>query len=206
MEQVHRWDVMAAIAEQRVVGIIRAADGKAAYEAAIPLFDAGLRIVEVALTTRRGLAAVERLATENPGHWIVGAGTVLDATTARLAADAGATFLVSPSLHENVVQTAHRYGLAAIPGVATPTEAIQAVELGADAVKLFPARAYGPGGLAAVLQALPQLAVIPTGGVTVDDAHEWIRAGAVAVGLGTALGREGPAGIRALLDRVAVAA
>lgn len=203
---MHRWNVMASIADQRIVGIVRTADGDAAYEAAMSLFDAGLRIVEVALTTRRGLAAVERLATENPGHWVVGAGTVLDATTARLAVDAGATFLVSPSLNENVVRTAHRYGVAVIPGVATPTEAIQAAELGADAVKLFPACAYGPSVLGAVLQALPHLAVIPTGGVTVDDAHEWIAAGAVAVGLGTALGREGPAGVRALLDRMAVAA
>lgn len=192
---MHRHDVIARIAAVGVVGIARARDRAAGEAAARALVDAGLAVVEVSTTTPGALdivAAMTGVAGDEPASGsgpapLIGVGTVLDATTARLAALAGASFVVAPSLSEDVVRTAHRYGLVAIPGAGTPTEALAAVEAGADLVKLFPASAYGPASVRDLLAALPQVPLVPTGGVTLDDAADYIAAGAVAVGIGSAL-------------------
>jgi 2-dehydro-3-deoxyphosphogluconate aldolase/(4S)-4-hydroxy-2-oxoglutarate aldolase len=201
---VYRWDVLSELAEQKVFGIVRAGDADAALATAEAMVAAGLRTVEIALTTPGGLGVIERLGRRT--GIIVGAGTVLDGATARMAVLAGARFLVSPSLHPEVISTAHRYGVAALPGAATPTEIVTALEHGADAVKLFPASAFGPGWLADVRAAVPQAPIMPTGGVRVDDVPAWIAAGAVACGMGaglTAGGRDAAAQrVRALLERV----
>ncbi|GAA0946937.1 bifunctional 4-hydroxy-2-oxoglutarate aldolase/2-dehydro-3-deoxy-phosphogluconate aldolase [Nonomuraea longicatena] len=193
---MYRWHVMERIAERRLIAIVRAQSAQAAVAAALRAVDAGLDVVEVSLTTPGALQAVEQVVRARP-EAVVGAGTVLDEASARLAALAGARFLVSPSTHRAVLSTGHRYGLAVLPGVATPTEIVAALEAGADAVKLFPARASSPAVLRDVLQALPQAPVVPTGGVTADNAPEWIAAGAVACGVGGALGAGDPAGLLA---------
>ncbi|MEU8139267.1 bifunctional 4-hydroxy-2-oxoglutarate aldolase/2-dehydro-3-deoxy-phosphogluconate aldolase, partial [Streptodolium elevatio] len=112
---------------------------------------------------------------------------VLDAASARAATSAGARFLVSPSLHRDVIETAHRHGASVIPGACTPTEAVAAVAAGADAVKLFPASQWTPGSFRDMRGALPQIPFIPTGSIAVADAPAWIAAGAVAVGMGAKL-------------------
>lgn len=188
---MYRWETLAALAEQRVFGIVRAEDAETALATAEAMIEAGLRTLEIALTTPGGLGVIERLA-GRPGLTL-GAGTVLDEPTARLAILSGATFLVSPSLHPEVIRTAHRYGAAALPGVASPTEIVTALEHGADAVKLFPARGFGPRWLADVRAALPQAPVLPTGGVALDEVPDWVAAGAVACGVGSALTEGGPA-------------
>lgn len=114
---------------------------------------------------------------------------MLDAETARLAIAAGARFLVSPNLSRGVISTAHRHGIPAIPGAATPTEIVAALEAGADMVKLFPASELGVGYLRAVLAALPQAPLVPTGGVDATNARNWLDTGAVALGVGGALTR-----------------
>ncbi|MEU5861460.1 bifunctional 4-hydroxy-2-oxoglutarate aldolase/2-dehydro-3-deoxy-phosphogluconate aldolase [Nonomuraea sp. NPDC047529] len=196
---MYRWEIVQAVTEQRVFGIVRAAAPEAALTAAEAVLDAGLRAVEVALTTPRALSAVARLIEQRPDA-LVGAGTVLDEAAARAAVEAGARFLVSPGLRTDVIRAAHRYGVPVFPGVATPTEIVRALEEGADAVKIFPASAVSPSWLRDVRAALPQLPAIPTGGVTIDDAPEWIAAGAVACGMGSALTSGGP---RAASERVA---
>ncbi|MFI7415831.1 bifunctional 4-hydroxy-2-oxoglutarate aldolase/2-dehydro-3-deoxy-phosphogluconate aldolase [Nonomuraea sp. NPDC049684] len=196
---MYRWEIVQAVTEQRVFGIVRAATPEAALTSAEAVLDAGLRAVEVALTTPRALSAVARLAEQRPDA-LVGAGTVLDAAAARAAVEAGARFLVSPSLHPEVIRAGHRYGVPVFPGVATPTEIVRALEEGADAVKIFPASGVSPAWLRDVRAALPQAPAIPTGGVTVDDAPEWIAAGAVACGMGSALTSGGP---DAAVERVA---
>ncbi|GAA4920074.1 2-dehydro-3-deoxyphosphogluconate aldolase/(4S)-4-hydroxy-2-oxoglutarate aldolase [Nonomuraea thailandensis] len=205
---MYRWEIVRAVTAQRVFGIVRSAGPQEAVTAAEAVLDAGLRAVEVALTTPRALTAVARL-TERRPEALVGAGTVLDEAAARAAVEAGARFLVSPSLHPGVIRTGHRYGVPVFPGVATPTEIVRALEEGADAVKIFPASAVTPSWLRAVRAALPQVPAIPTGGVTVDDAPGWIAAGAVACGMGSALTSGGAqaAGERvaALLARLAQA-
>lgn len=118
---------------------------------------------------------------------IVGAGTVLDAETARQVILAGARFVVGPVLRPEVIELGHRYDVAVMPGCFTPTEILTAWEAGADVVKVFPATALGPGFFKDVRGPLPQVRLMPTGGVTRENAGAWIAAGAVAIGVGTAL-------------------
>ena len=183
---MYRWQVMETIARQRVIGIVRADNADAARETGRRLLDAGLQAVEISLTTPGALDVISDLAGPDA---LVGAGTVLDATSARLAVLAGARFLVAPSLDPQMVAAGHRYGAAVIPGAQTPTEIVAAMEAGADAVKLYPASAASPAILRDLAAPLPQVPFVPTGGVGLDNAADWIAAGAVAVGLGSALSR-----------------
>ncbi|TYB53172.1 bifunctional 4-hydroxy-2-oxoglutarate aldolase/2-dehydro-3-deoxy-phosphogluconate aldolase [Nonomuraea sp. PA05] len=144
---------------------------------------------------------IVRAVTEWRPRALVGAGTVLDEAAARAAVEAGARFLVAPGLNPAVIRTGHRYGVPVFPGVATPTEIVRALEEGADAVKLFPASAVTPSWLRDVRAALPQTPAIPTGGVTLENAPDWIAAGAVACGMGSALTS---GGAQAAGERVAV--
>lgn len=181
-----RHEVLTAIAEQRVIGIVRTTTAEEALQMTLRLVDAGLRAVEVALTTPGAVDVVAEVAGARP-YAVVGAGTVLDAASCQQVVRAGARFVVAPTLDRATLRTARRHGAAAVPGIATPTEALTALEEGADAVKLFPASAVAPSWVREVRAALPQLPVVPTGGIGVDQPGEWIRAGAVAVGLGSAL-------------------
>lgn len=181
-----RAETVAEITSQRVIGIVRGSSADDAYAAAVRLVDAGLRAVEVSLTTHGALAVVARLAAERPAA-VIGAGTVLDTVTASRAVEAGARFLVSPACSPAVVATAHRHGIVMIPGVLTPGELVAALETGADLVKLFPASAVTPGVVGDLLGPFPQARLVPTGGIAVSEAAAWIAGGAVAVGLGSAL-------------------
>jgi 2-dehydro-3-deoxyphosphogluconate aldolase / (4S)-4-hydroxy-2-oxoglutarate aldolase len=184
---VYRWEITRAALEQRVFAIIRSDSYERAASTADTLLGAGITSLEISLTTPHALDVVSTLRRETGEDTVVGAGTVLDAATARSAIDAGARFLVSPALDAEVIRTGHRYGVPVFPGVATPTEMVRAMELGADALKFFPASGHDPGWLRDVRAALPQAALLPTGGVTVEGAPEWIAAGAVACGMGSAL-------------------
>lgn len=184
---MYRWEITRAALEQRVFAIIRSDSYEHVTATADTLLGAGITSMEISLTTPFALDAIGTLRRETDDDSIVGAGTVLDATSARMAIDAGARFLVSPSLDAEVIRTGHRYGVPVFPGVATPTEMVRAMELGADALKLFPASAHDPGWLRDVRAALPHAPVLPTGGVTLETAPEWIAAGAVACGMGSAL-------------------
>lgn len=184
---MYRWEITRAALAQRIFAIVRSDSYDHATATADTLLSAGLTTVEFSLTTPFALEAVTTLVREVGDEAVIGAGTVLDAASARMAVDAGARFLVSPSLDPEVIRTGHRYGLPVFPGVATPTEMVRALELGADALKLFPASAHSPRWVRDLRAALPQAALLPTGGVTVAEAPEWIAAGAVACGMGSAL-------------------
>jgi 2-dehydro-3-deoxyphosphogluconate aldolase/(4S)-4-hydroxy-2-oxoglutarate aldolase len=179
-----RWEVVTTIAGQHVIGIVRARDAATGIVTARALHRAGLGAVEISLTTPGALGAIEELAAEGG---LLGAGTVLDAASAIAAVRAGARFLVSPVLAPDVIAAGLRYGAAIVAAAQTASEALRALELGADLVKLFPASAWSPRMVADLLQALPQLPLVPTGGIALADAPAWIEAGAVAVGLGSAL-------------------
>lgn len=183
---MYRWEIMQRIAASRVVGIIRSPDPGTAIAAAHTCIQAGLDVIEISLTTPDALQAITDLSRSRP-QALVGAGTVLDPTMATAASHAGARFLISPTLDPHVIAAGHRAGAAVIPGAATPTEIISALTSGADAVKLFPARSHTPATLADILQALPHAPIIPTGGITPDTTTAWLRAGAVAVGIGSAV-------------------
>lgn len=179
--------VVDVITDTGVIGIVRTDSFDRAVDLSRRLWSYGIRAVEVALTTPDGLKAIETLASDRPDGAILGAGTVLDAQTARLAVLAGAQLLVTPTIVDGVIEVAQRSGVASIIGSATPTEMLQAQTSGADLVKVFPASSWSPGSLKDVLQALPQLRCVPTGGIKPSDAADWITAGATAVGLGSAL-------------------
>ncbi len=183
----NRERVGAAVREQRVVAIVRERSADAALERATALVDAGVRVVEVSLTTPDALGAIVELVGVAGERAVVGAGTVLDADDAERAIGAGARFLVAPTLSVAVIELAVAADIAVVPGAATPTEMLAAHRAGADFVKVFPASVWSPRALADLLAALPQLQLVPTGGVGLDTAPDWIRAGAAAVGMGSAL-------------------
>ncbi|MGH3734312.1 MAG: bifunctional 4-hydroxy-2-oxoglutarate aldolase/2-dehydro-3-deoxy-phosphogluconate aldolase [Micromonosporaceae bacterium] len=180
------WQTTATIAERRVVGILRAADGETAREAAEAMIKGGISVAEVSLTTPDAVEAIRALARAHP-EATIGAGTVLDETSARLAILAGARFMVSPTVVPAVIATGTRYGVPTLAGAQTPTEAMAALEAGAALVKLFPAGGFGPDYLTAVRAALPQIGFVPTGGVNAGNVADWFAAGAVAVGVGGSL-------------------
>lgn len=190
-------EVAATIARTAVIGIVRTGGAEQAVTLSRQIWQAGVSVVEVALTTPRGLQALETLREEVSGEQVLGAGTVLDAATARAAVLAGAEVLVTPTLVEDVIEVGRRSGIVTVIGCSTPTELLRATTLGADFVKVFPASLWSPAVLADVLAALPQLRCVPTGGVTPDTAADWIRAGAVAVGIGSALTKGDDPGERA---------
>jgi 2-dehydro-3-deoxyphosphogluconate aldolase/(4S)-4-hydroxy-2-oxoglutarate aldolase len=147
----------------------------------------GVTVVELSMTTPGALEMIADLARWRADEVIVGAGSVLGASTARQAVDAGARFVVSPVHRAEVISEAHRHGVPAMPSAYTPTEILDAYDGGGDLVKLFPAATLGPAFLEAVLAPMPFLRVIATGGITPESAGAWVRAGAAAVGLGAAL-------------------
>ncbi|MGP3951817.1 bifunctional 4-hydroxy-2-oxoglutarate aldolase/2-dehydro-3-deoxy-phosphogluconate aldolase [Streptomyces sp. 7N604] len=184
---MYRWEITRAALAQRVFAIIRTESYDQAAATADTLISAGIRSLEISLTTPFALEVVTTLTREVGQEALIGAGTVLDVPSARMAIDAGARFLVSPALDAEVIRTGHRYGVPVFPGVATPTEIVRAMELGADALKVFPASDHSPRWIKDIRAALPQAPLLPTGGVTVEDAPDWIAAGAVACGMGAAL-------------------
>jgi 2-dehydro-3-deoxyphosphogluconate aldolase/(4S)-4-hydroxy-2-oxoglutarate aldolase len=191
---VRRWAACTAIEAARCVGILRAGSAADAVASGRALVAGGLTVIEVAFTTPDAPAAIAELRSACPAA-LVGAGTVLDAAAAFAAVRAGAQFLVSPLVSGDVLRAGHRYGVAVFPGACTPAEINAAMELGADAVKLFPAGSLGVGFLRSVAAAMPQVPFIPTGGIATADAPDWLAAGAIAVGIGGDLTRGDPASI-----------
>jgi 2-dehydro-3-deoxyphosphogluconate aldolase / (4S)-4-hydroxy-2-oxoglutarate aldolase len=182
----YRWEITSEIVRRRVMAIVRSDAADEAEAVATALFDAGIDVLEVSLTTPGALGVIERLRSGHPDA-LIGAGTVLDGPSAAACIAAGARFLVAPSTSAEVLHIGHRHGVAVAPGCQTPTEIERALSLGADLIKLFPAGALGPGYLRSVLAALPQAPIMATGGVGAHNAREWLEAGAVALGVGGAL-------------------
>ncbi|QLG61596.1 bifunctional 4-hydroxy-2-oxoglutarate aldolase/2-dehydro-3-deoxy-phosphogluconate aldolase [Halorarum salinum] len=176
-----------ALRESGVVAVLRGAESETVVDTAEALVEGGVTALEVTADTAGSTEMIRTLAGELGDEVLVGAGTVLDAATAQSAIAAGAEFVVSPSFHEDVVETCNRYGVLVAPGVMTPTEAVEAYEAGADVVKVFPAATLGPDHLAAMKGPLPQIPMLPTGGVSPENAGDYVEAGALAVGAGSAL-------------------
>lgn len=179
--------ITAAIEEAGVVAVIRMQESERLRAVIDALGEGGVRALEVTMTVPGAVELIRGLSSSLPDGFLLGAGTVLDPQVAARVIDAGASFVVSPILRPAIIETCHRNGIAALPGCFTPTEIMTAWESGADIVKVFPATALGPAFFKDVRAPLPQLKLMPTGGVTLDNAGDWIRAGAVAVGVGTAL-------------------
>jgi 2-dehydro-3-deoxyphosphogluconate aldolase / (4S)-4-hydroxy-2-oxoglutarate aldolase len=179
--------VVRAIEEAGVVAVIRMRDATRLHAVVSAISDGGVRALEVTMTVPDAVDLIRELASALPAGFLVGAGTVLDPETAGRVIKAGAQFVVSPVFRPSVIDACHAKGVAVMPGCFTPTEILSAWEAGADIVKVFPATALGPGFFKDLRGPLPQVKLMPTGGVTVENAGDWIRAGAAAVGVGTAL-------------------
>ncbi len=179
--------IVQSIERAGVVAVIRMKEPDKLRAVVDAIADGGIRALEVTMTVPGAVELIRRLAPTLPAGVVLGAGTVLDAETAARVIDAGAQFVISPVFKRTVIGACHASGVAAMPGCFTPTEIFEAWEAGADVVKVFPATSLGPGFFTDVRGPLPHIKLMPTGGVTLDNAGDWIRAGAVAVGIGTAL-------------------
>jgi 2-dehydro-3-deoxyphosphogluconate aldolase/(4S)-4-hydroxy-2-oxoglutarate aldolase len=175
------------IEQTGLIAIVRLDSTAELIDAARAIAAGGVSIIEFTLTTPGALQTIEESSRELGGQVLIGAGTVLDAETARAAILAGAEFVVAPTLNPEVIQMCRRYGKVVIPGAYTPTEILHAWELGADFVKVFPAEVGGPAYIKAVRAPLPQVKMIAVGGVSLETAGAFIRAGAVALGVGSNL-------------------
>jgi len=170
-----------------IVAILRSPSGEMLGEVAEALLAGGVEVIEITFTVPRAHKVVEQVADRLGDKILLGAGTVLDPETARTALLAGAEFIVAPTVNRKVIQLCRRYDKMVMPGALTPTEVLTAWEAGADIVKVFPSDFTGPGYLKALLGPLPQVRLMPTGGVNLQTAAEFLRAGACALGMGGAL-------------------
>jgi 2-dehydro-3-deoxyphosphogluconate aldolase/(4S)-4-hydroxy-2-oxoglutarate aldolase len=182
-----RADTVRRIEACGVVAVIRLRDGSRLRAVVEALAEGGITALEVTMTVPRAIELIGEIAPTLPPGFLIGAGTVIDAETARAAVAAGARFIVGPVFRPAVIEAAHAAGAAAMPGCFSPTEILAAWDAGADVVKVFPATALGPAYFKDVRGPLPQVKLMPTGGVSLENAGEWIRAGAVAIGVGGAL-------------------
>ena len=175
------------LCDSRLVAILRSSDAAVLIDAAEALAAGGIDAIEVTFTVPKPLSVLEAVVNRLGDRTIVGAGTVLDAPTARAAILAGAQFVVSPGTNLEVVKLCRRYSVPVAPGAFTPTEILTAWEAGADLVKVFPCEVVGPAYLRAIRAPLPQIRLMPTGGVTLDTAAEFLKSGASVLGVGGAL-------------------
>jgi len=163
------------------------ADAKKLLKVIDAIYRGGVSIIEITMTVPNALRMIEEVSKSVSSDVTVGVGSVLDAATAQKAVDAGARFVVGPIFKKEIVEAAHRNDVPAMPGCFTPTEIQTAYEAGADIIKVFPADVVGMAFFKGVLAPMPHLPLMPTGGVTLTNAGDWLKAGACAVGIGTAL-------------------
>ncbi len=180
-------DVLAELRKIGLVPVLRASSVEKALALATAIADGGVTVLEITMTVPGAIEVMRRLAQQRPDI-LIGAGTVLDAETARMCILEGAKFVVSPALNLGTIEMCHRYSIAVLPGALTPTEVVTAWQAGADVVKVFPASALGGAKyLTALKGPLPQVELIPTGGVSLATAREFLEAGAFALGVGSDL-------------------
>jgi 2-dehydro-3-deoxyphosphogluconate aldolase/(4S)-4-hydroxy-2-oxoglutarate aldolase len=175
------------IRETGIIAIMRAGSSEQLIAVADAIKNGGVRVIEVTMTTPGALGVIEAAKMRYGEDVLFGAGSVLDPETARAAILAGADFIVAPTLNLELIALCIRYSIPVIPGCYTPTEALTAWEAGAEMIKLFPASIGGADFVKAILAPLPHLEIVPVGGVNLDTAADFIRKGAIALGVGNSL-------------------
>lgn len=182
-----RTAIVQAVEACGVVAVIRMKDPSRVSPVIEALANGGVKVLEITMTVPGAVDLIRSVSARIGDDIVLGAGTVIDADTAVRVIDAGARFVVAPTFDPETIRVCHDRDIPAMPGCFTPTEMLRAWQIGADIIKVFPATTLGPSYLKDVRAPLPQLKLMPTGGVTVENAGEWIKAGAVAVGIGSAL-------------------
>lgn len=180
-----KWNILRKIEDSGLVVVVRADSPDQAKRIAEACMKGGAAAIEITYTLPSASKVIEELSRSyTSDEIIIGAGTVLDPETARIAILSGAQYVVAPSLNEDTLRLCNRYQIPCMPGVMTVAEVIRAMELGADILKVFPGEAFGPKIIKALHGPLPQANLMPTGGVNIDNVAEWIKSGASAVGVG----------------------
>lgn len=182
-------EIISKLKKEKVVAVVRAETKEQSIKIIDCIIKGGINFIEITMTVPGAVDIIKELSERyksNP-EIIIGAGTVLDSETARMAMLAGAKYIVSPCLNQDTVKMCNRYRVPIIPGIMTVKEAVEALELGIDILKVFPGNAFGPSIIKTFKGPLPQANFMPTGGVTLENAHEWIKNGAVAIGTGSNL-------------------
>jgi 2-dehydro-3-deoxyphosphogluconate aldolase/(4S)-4-hydroxy-2-oxoglutarate aldolase len=186
---VNRKTILDAILGQRVIAIVRSPTSEDALDTVDRLVAAGVASIEISLVTPGALAAISIACQRYEGRAAIGVGTVVSVEEATAAVNAGAQFVVTPVTVPAVIRYSNDRDLVVVPGASTPTEMVLAQREGADLVKVFPASTWSPGAIRDLRASLTTLQLAPTGGITLETAPDWIRAGAVAVGMGSALSK-----------------
>lgn len=185
---MNKAEVIQTIRDIGVIPVVRAQSADEAMQAIDAIREGGISILEITMTVPGAVGVIEEVSKRYGNEALVGAGTVLDGETARACIGAGARFVVSPALNVEMIEVCGRDGIAVMPGALTPTEVVHAWRSGADFVKVFPAGAVGGASYLKALKApLPQIELIPTGGVSLKTAADFIKAGASALGVGADL-------------------
>ena len=181
-------ETLSKIQEIGIVAVVRAESVEQAERITEACIKGGIAAIELTFTVPHADKLIEAMCAKyNSGEIIIGAGTVMDAATARIAILAGAEYIVSPHFDPEIVRCCNRYGVPSMPGIYTPTEAVQAMECGADVLKVFPGDLAGPKFIKDIHGPIPHAVMMPSGGVDIDNVKEWINAGAIAVGAGSSL-------------------
>lgn len=180
--------VIKQITNDKIVAVVRAEEFEEAKKIVESCVEGGVNVIEITFTIPKAHHILEKLVNKfSDKEIVIGAGTVLDSETARIAILSGAQFIVSPYFDEETAKTVNRYSIPYLPGAMTIKEIIECLEYGADIIKWFPGELTGPQGVKAIKGPLPHVKLMPTGGVNIDNVQDWISAGAVAVGVGGSL-------------------
>ena len=179
--------ILEEILKRKIVAVIRVNEQDKLIKVIEAIHAGGISVAEITMTVPNAIQLIEKMSEQLDDDIIIGVGSVLNAAVAENAIKAGAKYVVSPILKKEIIDTAHKFNVPAMPGCFTPTEIQYAFELGADIVKVFPADVVGMEFFKAILAPMPHLKLMPTGGVTLTNAGNWLNAGACAVGIGSAL-------------------
>ncbi len=182
-----RQQILDELFKRKAVAVIRLQDADKLRKVIEALAEGGVSVAEITMTVPNAIGLIKQITSELKSDIVVGVGSVLNAQVAQQAIEAGAKYVVSPIFKKEIIDKSHEYDIPAMPGCFTPTEIQTAYEAGADVVKVFPADVLGMPFFKGVLAPMPHLKLMPTGGVTLTNAGEWIKVGACAVGLGAAL-------------------
>jgi 2-dehydro-3-deoxyphosphogluconate aldolase/(4S)-4-hydroxy-2-oxoglutarate aldolase len=182
-----RIEIIRKLELNTAVAVIRLSDSTKLIKVCEAIFMGGVKSIEITMTVPNAIDVIKEAVKQLGDHMLIGVGTVLTPEIAQRAIDAGANYVVSPIFKKEIIEVAHKNGVPALPGCFTPTEIQTAFEAGADIIKIFPADVLGMAFFKGILAPMPQLKLMPTGGVTLTNAGDWIKAGACAVGVGTAL-------------------
>ena len=197
-------EIIKKLTDVGLVAVVRAESAEQAIKISEACIEGGIAGIEITFTVQGAVDIIKELVKNvDTSKVIIGAGTVLDPETARAAILAGAQFVVSPCLNKEVVKLCNRYQVPVMPGAMTIKEVVECLECGADIVKVFPGELFGPKIIKSIKGPIPQAQLMPTGGVSVDNVGEWIKAGVVAVGAGGSLTAGAKTGDYASITRVA---